>query len=235
MRLALLCGLGVLSACHDDGLDSHACPIEYHGGWKLFAITGEHTEPRQCPVFITGPTVLETGATFVDSYDRNVNEAFLLVRNAAGQPKTQGKTVIFGTDQRGRWVAPIYEEYAAGTSFLQPDRALFDLYADNTLMADADMTITYSDAVQAVISGPSGIAEGETHTWTASVQQGVAPFTYRWYLDWDLISTDASITLNGGAQDMELRLDVTDARGEAVSASSYVTVTHCSDPKAELC
>lgn len=175
-RLVLFGWMVLLSGCHGDGLGNHDCPIDYHGGWNLFSITGEHTEPRVCPVFISEPTVLETGATFVDQYSRDVNEAFLLVRNAAGEAKTEGKTVIFGEDASGRWVAPIYERYAAGTTGpLLPDLALFDLYADNTLLADADMRITYTDALRASVDGPAYTFSDEIYTWSANITQGVPP------------------------------------------------------------
>lgn len=233
MRLAVLCGAtAAICACHDDGLDNHSCPIDYHGGWNLFAIVGEHTEPRQCPVFITEPTVLRTGATFVDQFNRDVDEVYLLVRNAAGQPKTNGKTVVFGTGSGGRWVAPIYEEYAAGTTGpLRPDVALFDLYAGTTLMADAEMHITYTDALAANISGPVYTLSGQTYTWSANVTQGVPPYSYRWYNDWELISTASSITDYGG--DMHLRLDVIDSRGHGVSKITRVTSSDCTGSELE--
>lgn len=224
--------LSTLAACDADGLRNHGCPIDYHGSWSLFSLSLEHTEPRVCPVFLDQPKVLETGATIVDGGGRNVNEAFLLVRNANGEPKTTGRTVIFGYDPYDRWIAPIYEDYAAGTAGpLLPDLALFDVYADKILLADADMRITYSNAVIAPIDGPVYTFPDQAYTWTAHVSHGVPPYTYRWYNDWDQISTSQSVTLTGA--EMLLRVDITDARGHAVSTDIAVDARNCSGSEAE--
>lgn len=146
------------------------------------------------------------------------------------------KTVIFGADPSRGWIAPLYFQYlAGGGGGLLPDKASYELYQQSQLLAYADMQITYTDAFSANISGPSTIHETETHTWSANVLTGVPPFTYQWYQDWNLVSTDASVTLSGSANDMLLRLDMTDARGHAVSSSTPIYVTHCADPKAEQC
>jgi hypothetical protein len=224
------------SACHDDGLDNHGCPIEYDGRWTIYAIAGEHTEPRQCPVFMDRPRDLETGATFVDQGGRDVNRAFMLVVDAREDPVSGGKIADFGVDALGRWSVPMYQQYRAGTAGpLLPDYADFDLYWHDDIRASARLTINYTDAFSASISGPTTIHESETHTWSASVRTGVPPYTFRWYVDWELVSTDPTVTLSGRAEDMLLRLDMTDGRGHAVSASTPIYVTHCADPKAELC
>lgn len=233
-RATPIATLLALAACHADGLSNHNCPTTYRGGWRVYGFDLEHQEPRRCPVFLSQPQVLRTGATIVDGgISRDANEAFLVVFNGVGQAKTSGKTVIFGMRESDRnWIAPIYEDYSAGTGgHLLPDLAKFDVYADNTLLADADMQITYTDALQASIDGPVYTQDGHSYMWTASISQGVPPYTYRWYDDWELISTDATISRAGA--NMHLRLDVTDSRGHAVSSELMVDVRECTGSEVE--
>lgn len=45
-----------VSACGDrDGMGAHNCPTNYGGGWLIYDLEMEHTEPRTCPIFITTP------------------------------------------------------------------------------------------------------------------------------------------------------------------------------------
>lgn len=92
------------------------------------------------------------------------------------------------------------------------------------------MTITYTNRVQAGIGGPSLVSSGSSVTYTANVTAGTPPFQYRWYLDWDSVGTESAYTptLTGGGE-VELRLDVTDARGEAASRVKVITINECPD------
>lgn len=236
LEIRVVCAVGallILAACgDDDGAGNHGCPVKYAGSWTYNSFSLRHTEPRSCPVFLTAPTDMQTGGTFVDGgISRDADRVYGQVLNASNG-KVGENSVNFGQNDAGEWVAPLYIAYRAATADgLLPDRALFDVFQENTVNANADMTITYTDRVQASIS-PGFDTDGQ-RTWTAQVTRGVAPFTYRWYIDWELVSTDQSITTGGGS--MHLRLDVMDARGEGVSLMQLVNDTGCSDPTVLTC
>jgi hypothetical protein len=226
-RWPLAAAVLTATACGDrDGLGVHGCPTDLGGGWLLYGLEMEHSEPRQCPVFLTQPQTLITGATFVDGgISRDATDASGYVKSGAGDI-VGSKTVIFGADDSGAWIAPVYMSYLAGSGGgLAPDVASFELYQQSLLLAYADMRIIYSDAVQASLSGPAYTLTSQTYTWSANVTQGVPPFTYRWYRDWELISTASSISTTGA--DMHLRLDVIDSRGHGVSDVMRVISSEC--------
>lgn len=224
--------VAALAACHDDGMAVHGCPTTYNDDWYGHGLNLEHTLPNQCPVFLTIPgTLLETGATVVDGESVQFSATYLNVRDASGD-LVGTNTNRFTYDDDGRWVAPILASYFAGRDDLAPDRALFRLtYAGTGVPGpEATMHISYTDRVIANISGPGLLSLGSSATYSAKVTSGLAPFTYAWYRDWELVSTSISYTADFDVEgEVHLRLDVTDARGEVDSSSRTVTVNPCSD------
>jgi hypothetical protein len=223
--LTLLLGA---AGCHDDGLGTHNCPVSYDGPWRTTGLDLTHTDPTYCPVFIAGPgTVMRTSATLVDRGSRDFVESRLLVTNARNEPQAAIKGV-FGWDEHGQWAAQPTVRYPAGTAGLAPDNALLDVYFLNLSPGPfAHMRISYTDRLIASISGLSSIQPNANYTWHANVTHGEPPFTYRWYRDWELVSTDASYSGPAGWGEWPLRLDVYDARGEATSRTRVIRVSEC--------
>lgn len=234
-RSWILCVAGaafLLPGCHLDNLGLHGCPTTYNSSWRGLGFDLEHTEPEDCPVYIPyAGAQLQTGAVVVDEGTRDGRRSFLRVFDH------DGFTVAyvddpFGYDGYGRWVAATYPSYSAGRVQLSPDRALYliDLLYVAGYAPEAWMTLTYTDRVLAWISGPGLVSSGATATYTANVTAGTPPFTYRWYLDWEPVGTSSSYTTTlWGPSEAELRLDVIDARGEAVSRTRLIEVSECSD------
>ncbi|HEV2149397.1 MAG TPA: hypothetical protein VGR37_18485 [Longimicrobiaceae bacterium] len=220
-----------LLACHDDGLGVHNCPTDYSFNWSGHSLKVEHTEPASCPVYIPEPgTERRTGATIVDGGTREYNVAEVRVRDAAGAP-LDSKREPFAWDPNNRWAAAPFVGYRAGTLNLRPDIGRFQLYDFAGGPGPwAEMLITYTDRVQIAMQGPGTVAPGSTVTYQAAVTTGTEPFTYRWYEDWDLVGTDQTYTTTvPGDGSIELRVDVTDARGEAASRVRVITVNSCPD------
>ncbi|HEX2078987.1 MAG TPA: hypothetical protein VHG08_14790 [Longimicrobium sp.] len=188
----------------------------------------EHQEPTRCPVFIPEPgAIVQTGATVVDGSTRDFTENRLLIVTADGSPLRR-KIAIFGYDQQNRWISAPYQDYPAGTAGLRPDQAYFDLtFRSGASGPTAQMSISYTDAVNASISGPSIVQPSGTYTWSASISSGLAPFRYRWYRDWELVGTGFSYTGLAGGDTTLLRLDVIDARGEVDSHTKRILVNYC--------
>lgn len=230
MRTLTLAGiLLAVAACDSDGLGNHGCPVETFGGWRNYQLSLEHSEPRTCPYFLEAPgTPVTTGGTIIDGgLSRDAFHADLQVVSSSNELRNE-KRAYFKAVSGGRWAAELYVDYRAGLPGLAPDLALFDVFQENDFhLGSARMRITYTDAVQAEISGPAMVWSGESYTWTAAVSQGVAPFTYRWYRDWDLVGTGPSYSEDSAGSDMTLRLDVVDARGEADSHTITVHGNVC--------
>ncbi|MEW5927550.1 MAG: hypothetical protein AB1941_08695 [Gemmatimonadota bacterium] len=119
--------------------------------------------------------------------------------------------------------------YSAGGDNFSPDRAFFRLvHKGGTPGPDATMRITYTSAVSASISGPGAVNDGAQVTYSANVTTGQPPFTYRWYRGWELVGTGASYTdVWQGSGNVDLRLDVIDARGEADSDQRDIAISPC--------
>lgn len=237
MRTLALAGIVIAAAaCDADGLGNHGCPVETFGGWRNYQLSLEHSEPRTCPYFLDAPgSPVTTGARIVDG--GLSKDAFLAdLRVVSSSNELRNETSGFFRDAAGgRWAAELYVSYRAGLPGLAPDVAEFDVFQENDFhLGSARMRITYTDAVQAEISGPAMVWSGESYTWTAAVRQGVAPFTFRWYRDWELVETGPSYTEESLGSDMTLRLDVVDARGEADSHTITVRGNAC-DPGVLRC
>lgn len=218
----------LLPACHDDGLDTHGCPLSYSAGWSSYDLRVEHQEPTKCPVWIpSAGATLQTGATIVDGSTRDFTTSRLLVVNTNGSPVST-RTAVFGYDAQYRWIAASYVNYPAGTAALGPDRAYFDLtFLSGAPGPSAEMRVSYTDAVSATISGPSIVQPSGTYTWSANIISGQPPFQYQWYRDWELVSTGSSYTGPAGGDTTYFRLDVIDSRGEVDSHSKRVLVNYC--------
>jgi hypothetical protein len=231
---SLLCSAAVvfIAACDDDGQLLHGCPTSYSTDWGGHGLKLEHTLPEQCPVFLPQlGTQLETGATVVDGGIAEFQESVLNVRDFSGDI-VGADYQRFRSDENGRWAIPLYVSYVAGRDDLGPDKAVFQLTSlpFGVPGPEATMRITYTDRVVTNISGPGLLPLGSSATFKANVTAGQAPFTYEWYRDWELVSTSASYTATFHEDgQVYLRLDVTDARGEADSFSRFVTVSACSD------
>jgi hypothetical protein len=85
------------------------------------------------------------------------------------------------------------------------------------------------------ISGDGILISGMLGTWSATVQSGVAPFTYRWYVDGTYAGDGPTFTTEVGGS-FVLDLEVTDDTGETVYATREVTVRQaCADPSQIYC
>jgi hypothetical protein len=219
----------ISAGCHGDGLGEHGCPLDYSRGWGSYGLSVEHEEPARCPVFIPAAgTILKTGATIVDGGMPDFKQSLLLIQDARGNG-IAAKRTDFKYDRYDRWASESYVYYPAGQANLGPDHAHLHL----TFQSGADgpaayMAISYTNALVASISGTTVIQpdEPQIHTWSAKITQGVPPYQYRWYRDWELVSTSSSYS-DIGADSMLLRLDVIDARGEVDSYSKVVVVNTC--------
>jgi len=73
------------------------------------------------------------------------------------------------------------------------------------------------------LSGPTVVSRaGGYGTWTASAVNGIAPYTYTWWADGELVGQGASYTSYIPSGGLELDVEVTDASGEVAYASLYV-------------
>jgi hypothetical protein len=90
-------------------------------------------------------------------------------------------------------------------------------------VVDAYAAITYQRPLAAWISGPSNAEPYTYQTWTASVVNGTAPYSYTWYKDGYAVGTGASYSDYVPDTGMQLQLTVTDAAGGSVTASLYVS------------
>lgn len=221
--------VAVLGACHLDSLGGHGCPLEYSAGWAGHGLDLEHTLPEKCPVFlVSAGQQRQTGALVIDGGTAEFQEAYLNVRDFSGDPVGLTFTpFIYSTD--GRWSTPVYADFSAGRDNFSPDRAVFRLiYKGGNPGPDATMRITYTNAVSASISGPGTVNDGAQVTYSANVTTGQPPFTYRWYRGWELVGTGASYTdVWLGSGNVDLRLDVIDARGEADSDQRDIAISPC--------
>lgn len=148
---------------------------------------------------------------------REMERSNLVVFDANSQP-INGEVVYFGEEIDGRWIAPTDVDYYAGRVDLRPDLVAFDLFLRNGSQGPwAEMQISYTSRVVASISGPAFVNPSSTYTWSASITQGVGPYQYRWYRNWNLVGTGPSYTGGGGGDTTYLRLDVVDSRGEVDS------------------
>jgi flagellar hook capping protein FlgD len=79
----------------------------------------------------------------------------------------------------------------------------------------------------ASISGPSGVQENTTGTWTGAASAGVPPYSYRWTVDGGFAGTGTSVTAGGwaGGSTHTIGLTVTDALAHSGSTSRVVRVT----------
>jgi hypothetical protein len=140
-------------------------------------------------------------------------------------------TSFFQTDSQGQWSAPLDVSYSAGRVDFRPDIANYDLFLRNGDRGPwAEMRNSYTNRVVASISGPI-VEPGASYTWSASISSGQAPFQFRWYVDWDLVGTEASYTGPAPGDTTLIRLDVTDARGEVDSHTKRVVVNYCDGAK----
>lgn len=231
----LTAGTAIVGACHQDSLGAHGCPVEYSAGWSGRGLDLEHTVPDKCPVFISSAgEIKETGALLIDGGTPEFEEAYLNVKDFSGDPVGLN-FVRFQYSTDGRWSAPVFASYSAGRDNFSPDQARFQLtYKGGSPGPDAMMRITYTNAVSASIGGPGTVYDGTEVTFTADVATGQAPFTYRWYRDWDLVGTGSTYTdYWGGSGNVDLRLDVIDARGEADSHQKNITVSSCPEGQRE--
>lgn len=220
----------VLSGCHIDALGLHGCPTTYSDNWHTMGLDLEHTEPEDCPIYVAYPgEQRHTGAVIVDKGSRDAAKSTLIVYDAdlwsVGSMEDQ-----FGADPYNRWVAAVYPLYSAGRVQLRPDRAdYFITPREPSIYPQARMTLTYTDQVQASIGGPGFVSSGTRVTYTANVITGSPPFTYRWYVNWTPVGTGSSSYSHTfwGSSRSEVRLEVIDSRGEAVSKLKFVNVSDC--------
>lgn len=108
-------------------------------------------------------------------------------------------------------------------------------YSDRLLLASNEGAYFYSFYV--TITGPSEIyhpTKGQTpitYTWTSNTMQGTPPFTYRWYWDGVLVSTNSfysrTLGYDGSYQPVNraLQLDVFDSANPILSATSTKILT----------
>lgn len=81
------------------------------------------------------------------------------------------------------------------------------------------------------IGGDAMLDSGVYGTWSAVVSSGVAPFSYRWYLDGTLVGAASTYSVQAGGGSFTLDVEVTDDTGETVYGSTWVSVREpCADP-----
>jgi len=93
------------------------------------------------------------------------------------------------------------------------------------------VTAVASLPLSAVIGGPTSVVKGTSRTWTSTITNGTAPYTYQWKRNGTAVSTSASFT--GTATvcgPFTLTLTVTDAQAHTAAASFDVDVTGGSPP-----
>jgi aqualysin 1 len=75
------------------------------------------------------------------------------------------------------------------------------------------------------IDGPTSVRASQTNMWYARPSGGWAPYTYQWYRNGTLVSTDYFYYGPTGTTPFQLELTVTDARGKKATARLEVAVT----------
>lgn len=76
------------------------------------------------------------------------------------------------------------------------------------------------------IIGPSSIPEGTSGTWTAQVQDGVAPYGFEWFANGAFIGSGQTVDTGGSCgQTIELMVRATDNGGQVATATTSVYVT----------
>ena len=229
-KICRMLGVGLLvalPACQGDALDLHGCPTEYSSGWGFAGFELTHTEPTTCPVFLVNPGDVKTTGGVVEDHLAQATDTYLTVKDYFGAA-VGFDHASFQSDFNGNWSAGISTSYPAGRQSGQPDHARFDVFGFGSLHEWGDMTITYTNQVQASISGPASVFSGGSGSWTANVTTGQPPFTYHWSWEWEPVGTDPSYTgsMNGEGY-QKLRLDVYDARGYAASVTRRIYVSPC--------
>jgi hypothetical protein len=111
-------------------------------------------------------------------------------------------------------------------------QALDELYAANPSYGTMDPTGTPPPPpppLTITITGPSSVRPAWTCLWTATSSNGVAPFSYYWYVNGSGVNNGSSdpaelIYQNSGSS-FTVRVDVYDAAGSTGSQSKSVTVS----------
>lgn len=132
--------------------------------------------------------------------------------------------VDFAVD-RGDSGSPVFSVKADGTVDLRGivfgrwSNGLGDIdgFMSDLRQIERDVGPLSVHAVIATIFGYNWVPANSTQTWTAVVSGGKAPFTFAWYRDGVLVSSSSSYTGNTGTSHFQLRLDVSDARGDTSS------------------
>jgi pimeloyl-ACP methyl ester carboxylesterase len=93
------------------------------------------------------------------------------------------------------------------------------------------VTAVTGPPLSVVISGPTGVVKGTSHTWTSTVANGTAPYSYQWKRNGTAVATSASFTgTTTVCGPFTLTLTVTDAQAHTATASFDVDVTGGSPP-----
>ena len=106
--------------------------------------------------------------------------------------------------------------------------ASIDGYSSATSIA---VTAVVLLPLKVVIGGPTNVVKGTSRTWTSTVTNGTAPYTYQWKRNGTAVSTSASFTgTTSVCGPFTLTLTVTDAQANTATASFDVDVTGGTPP-----
>ena len=202
VSIAFASSLIALAGCPSLGRISGACEFIPGPNWNSFHFGWEQAPNLICPLEVAHGGDWKT-------YGATVNGPFNQIQ-AGGQLRTDiyaddhwtyrnGNAATFRNTGANIGKADISVVYWAGgeTAYGQYQSD----YADNYVAlaaggsAQSEVVLAYDIYTLAVLSGSASPAPGTTATWTASVRNAPAPYTYRWFKNDVELTGQTSATL----------------------------------------
>jgi hypothetical protein len=199
--LLILCG------CPFDGRPPRSnCVLDLEGisglYWLQAGIDHYLTEPSHCPIPLPASGwVYYTASTTAPSPNINDDYMWTQVYNQTGDPASQTVLSPWYLVDYGTFEADESFQYVAGTATPLAgefsDRAVNFTYTSWNGNAVATAMLTYRKGLLASVQGPMAPTPGTNATWSLSVQNASAPYTYRWFKNDVELSgqTGSSLTL----------------------------------------
>ncbi len=202
-RLILL-SIGVISqlGCPDLGRPAVKanCKLNLNPAWKYYRLGFSLDQSIKCPIPVAFAGQRKNYAASVSGPTDALRGDILTVVYKDDGVSTRGGTYTYFADWGNNYSnAYVAFDYSAGYPTTQ--EAFRSDYAENTApirdgpVANAEVVLNYRLVVTASVSGPQYPAVGSYATWTASVANAPAPFSYRWFKDGLEISGEASASI----------------------------------------
>lgn len=224
---SLLLTAGLCEGGDSDQLGNHNCVAEYGSDFAALEYFIEHDIGWKCPVSISQQGQrLGLSGTVVDRGFRDGGKSGLAVYDHQGI-LLDDDFQLFQWDVNGRWVALHYVEFPANTGggadllYYVPDASY------------AKVWLEYNQFFHTSIAGTATPEIYTRQVWTADPTGGTAPYSYRWYREWDLVGSESSYSaFIDSPADFQIRLEMIDANGRKTADYIYV---YPSDPSCPDC